>query len=267
MTLAKLDVWCRAAVAATLVLVSAQAAAKATATVTVSGFRYELIDLRPGDGVAPSITLAGDSGTFTYASVSTRSATVIDSFSAPTFLTDQRSTVSLQGIGLASGEILAGVGIVMASVSGPGGDQSGGAISDLQVYRSYTLSPWTALTISLSFAMSASVDGGPRFELALGLLDLSIQVYRPDGHELHSAYRQAVACTLSSCGGVPEREGTVSVSFANLSDQSFAGTMGFYVSADTQSAAPIPEPSAFALMLAGLAGVGAVARRRRARAG
>lgn len=264
----KKSIWISSALAAAALALAGPAAAESSATATITGFSITLYDLDPGDGIAPELT-------FTYES--SHSQTNVYSASEDSWDLDGQpgsfvptSAMSMLAFGHAHAETDAGSATAMGHVSGPayGGYGTFYAYA-YGVANNFTLTPWTGMKLTLAFDGSASTGPGDQYEYAYAYGELQTSIDAENGYENHYTQRQAYAgCGTwdgSACSGESNSfSGTFSLSFANFSDDEVSGYMYANAYASGQSTVPVPEPRTYLMLLAGLAGVGAVVRRRRA---
>jgi hypothetical protein len=158
----------------------------------------------------------------------------------------------------------------IGSVSGPGyGGQGSFGASAYGMDNGFTLTPWTGMKLTATFDGTASTSASSGSDYASVYGQLSTYIYSDNGYEYHQANRQAYAnCGIwdgATCSGESNSfSGTFSMSFANFSDDAVEGYMYAGAYAYGASTVPVPEPGTYLMLLAGLAGVGAVVRRRRA---
>lgn len=255
-----------AAIAAAAMALAGPAAATSSATATVTGFSITLYDLDPSDGIDPELTFTSE-GSYSSAYVYSLSESDSDSSSAPGHWSPT-SAMAMLGFGQAQASTDSTGATAMGSVSGPSyGGQGSFSADGYGVNSGFMLTPWTGMKLTLSFDGTATTSVGEYLESAGAYGQLQIGVSVENGNETHYAYRNAYASCLwdgSICG--PESNsfsGTFSLSFANLSDQAADGWMYADAYAYGQSTVPVPEPQTYLMLLAGLAGIGAVVRRRR----
>jgi hypothetical protein len=264
----KKSLWISAALAAAATVAAVPAVAMSSASATISGFSITLYDLDPSDSNAAELTFTSE-GSSSYASVfSDGESDSHPDWQAGNFV--PTSATAMLAFGHAHAETDASGATAMGHVSGPvsGGIGSFSAIAD-GVSSEFTLAPWSGMKLTLTFNGTASTGPGTGSDDAGAYGQLSIYVQSDSGWENHNGYREVFAScgawdgTLCS-GESNSFSGTFSLSFANFSDDAVSGLMYAEASAYGQSAVPVPEPQTYLMLLAGLAGVGTVVRRRRA---
>ena len=225
---------------------------------------YQVLDLDPTDGIAAAVSFANGAYVETYATPD--NDITRDYHSDAGAVGAILSVSSLLGWNSASAGTTAGDpvgtgagpgGAAFASVAGANSYARGVAYSLLS---SFTLSPHTELVFTASTS-DVSATG----------TELGDTAYALSGVEL---------CTLPDCSSGPSSQGTsyvgvfsdgttysslspsVTASFFNFTNTAMTGTAyaGAYVFAT--GVATVPEPESWALLVAGLAVLGAVVRRR-----
>ena len=272
-----------ALLAAAAAFASPPAAAIAQAQAELLNLRFTLVDLDPGDGIAPSFEFVAD----------------------PEAPNRQRTELTVDvlnsGLGTADNAIQADFSFIAAltltravagntalSESGPDrlnvevtstarGRASGFASAESNVFFSgdfgLRLSPHTAITISADANLSASDAGAPgaldhAFEFAQAEAFLRVRAADPgDGSGPQEDLALLNVATVDDANAdsdlLPGQ--TLSVSFQNLSAGDLYGYLSARATATAWGASPIPEPATLGLAAAGLAVVAALARRRRSR--
>jgi MYXO-CTERM domain-containing protein len=138
-----------------------------------------------------------------------------------------------------------------------------GLVNDVST-ASFTLAPWTVMTISASVNAMASSTGANPFEVADSGLLMAIGDAEGTGPQF--AYVNFDALAIGAFGAFDDHESTVvSLSYFNDSDQSISGVFSGYVSSfasSGQAVSTVPEPAAAALWLAALIAGGLFQRRR-----
>jgi hypothetical protein len=123
---------------------------------------------------------------------------------------------------------------------------------------SFTLAPWTLMTISARVDATASCSGASEFDLAdSGLL---MAIGDDEGTGPQWAYVNFDAFAFGAAGpAFDEETSVVRLSYLNETDAPIFGVFSGYVASFASSgmpADPIPEPGAAAMLLAGLAAIG-----------
>jgi hypothetical protein len=226
---------------------SAYAAGVQTA---VNNYGYKLIDLAPNDGIAPSISFT-----------STFSQTFIDFCNCGTdqasdFGFDFPSTVQVQGNidGVDAGSSISPsqyMARASASVAGATGQVK--STSDV----SFTLSANTKLvfygTLNSNYSNSAGESGSVSGSASMNLYDGSFNKL--------SGFEHSFSHGLSD-PHAPYSE-YFEIEYSNSGANEFAGNLG--ISSNVGIAvSPVPEPSTYAMLAAGLAFLGFMRKRRKA---
>ena len=280
-----------ALVVAALPWVPAWAASSASAR--LDPLAVELIDLNPGDGVAPWMQLAGGSYG-SYASASASDPTVGTSTETRWSLLPWGPAAASAWVGLSQaaasvgGDVAGGSGAMTAGGSTlgslwPGNAGSFNATAEAPYsFSSFTLSPYTLLVVSGTANLLAQTTIGLdpvtwTSEYANASVQLSVQGPAAGGGGTQGSndnrYVSASWTTeWDPYTGEPVYSGMsqsfsdqlLAVSFTNFTAGPMSGNLQVAVSASGNSAlAPVPEVETWALMLAGLGAIGWVAQRRR----
>ncbi len=133
---------------------------------------------------------------------------------------------------------------------------------------SFTLAPWTFMTISARVVATASSTGANPFEFAdSGLL---MAIGDDEGTGPQFAYVNFNAFAFGGLGAVDDRESAfVRLTYENASDATIHGVFSGYVASAASSGTPVsavPEPASLALLASGVAALVLLSRRRQGRA-
>lgn len=241
--------------------------------------------VRPGSGGNESATFTGLFGAW-----SPGSASVTGDFGS--------AAATLSGSGVPAGSILSASGTATAPgdgfcLPGSGGSNTcftsqasfSASVDPADFSGNFTLSPNTLMVFTVDANIAVAATGGGRVaqfdsflftngDTASANASLSVSGAGPTGNGFQSSSdnRTLSANAFYDFGSgvfIPASDsftGPLGVSFTNLSSGDLTGTfsMNFRVTGTAYGdALLVPEPSAWALMLAGLATVAGVARRRR----
>ena len=264
-----------AACAVGLMLQSTFAFADAIATASFSNIKVELLDLDPGDGIAPSVTFYGVSaaqaitdygpdnqanrgwnyGTTSFGAVSNTAPASPWNGSSGSF----------------SGDVYAGTGLAIATGRATGLQGPYGAVADglgevefagvsAPTDTGFLLSPHTELVISGFADLEGQLTPGGYGQAMLSMLQMDVRGDTSAGPQDSAALLRATL-DATSPSSVVTNEMELSVSFSNADATSASGTFFALLSADAVSVAP--ELPTSTLLLAALAAMGIAARSRR----
>lgn len=262
-----------AAVVLASLVCAGTASAQGTASVSLTNFRYILADLDPNDGIDPSLTFSPAS-----AVTSTGAAAVEETFSGYA-MRDTASGGEAFGPlsvavnsprGSSSGTIRGGLDLLsmQAASTLAAADGQGNAVHTVldTGYRGFTLSPMTSVTfvgdVALDVAFTpAAADLWNGSSLASAYLYLGADVNgTPD-------YFTTGLSLWTGDNGPPSLSGPLTFTLANALGTSTSNELKLTATSDVRAsfinAAPVPEPSAWAMLLAGAAVLGSAAWRRR----
>lgn len=244
-------------------LFSSSTMAQANSSAGISDTSYQLIDLDATDGIAPTITFFSTNGSST-ARVLT--GTYSDGYSSSA----TRNSTSSRAIGVSVGDEVAGAS---ANYSGGtfGSLYTSGQINDVGNYSAaqsfstgFTLAPKTLLVVFGH--MSGKAVGGMYWDQnASSSADISLSGYLTPYGGYQSSQVSASAYTYY--GGASQFDREFGLSFINGTSTELSGNFRVSTSVDgvnnIAAAAPVPEPETWAMLLGGLALLGAIARRRK----
>jgi hypothetical protein len=245
----------------------------ANSTVTFSNFHYTLTDLTPNDGLAPSATF-----TFTNSVYATGSDTAIEeSASSKDDMVTKQVTVSAPGYN-ATASITAGTDIqhltgAAAAASGSvtlTGKEPDGQFNTYASHASiydgtFILAPGTRITFYADIHAFASLDTGTADQDAFAVADGTMIGWGGvDGSGIVDA--KAIIRSDDLGPKTDETTNTIQITFSNYgfkpnTGHLYAETSVYgYVFVNT---VPVPEPSTYAMFLAGLGLIGFAKRRRK----
>jgi PEP-CTERM motif len=287
----------RAACAALMAVVAAPAFADTAASARLANMHFELIDLRPKDGIAPSMTFMDGLGS--VVSIGMRQDARSPYYSAQATVDSPLRGVSIghalrdagAGAAVRGNGSLVGVGLVARSftMAATGVERTASGIAGLGNDRygygllRFELSPHTKLVWTADANLQVQTAqryrhydpawDGLRYELAnasafmaLGQVDESGSFERALGFNVGRA-REYDSTGITGHFNVPNSRGRtdqISLVLRNRSDDTFNGAL----IASTRAygiTSTVPEPETYAMFLGGLAIVGFVVRRRRAK--
>lgn len=249
--------WLVAAGAAGLLAAPAAPALAASAQASFADFTILLLDTNWADGVSPSLTW--DSGNvYTNASLElTGSSPFVGGMSDGSLFsawnvqqggpsTDGRVTIT----GAASPLFAGGGMLASGNANAPGTSFTSNAYTG----GFFTLSPYTIAYFIANGAINTATNGAG--ESAQARVEMSVST-GGDG----VAVNQSSASSIVSPSSNSTESSPLFVSFANLTNGLLWGN--FQASVSASGVAPVPEPEAYAMLLAGLGLVAGMAKRRR----
>jgi hypothetical protein len=263
----------RGLAAATACTVVSGAWASVATQITVADFRIELGALAPGVVPAASFTsIVGstaqcDSSSGDPSTDSHRFASSGQPFGAmmPTALAGPfaGSEAALTGNVFGAGATVQTSAYASSRTSQSTAQGTIGLVNNVST-ASFTLAPWTEMTISASVRASASSTGASPLELAdSGIL---MAIGDSEGTGPQWAYVNFDAFAFGGLGAVDDTETTfVSLHYENDTAAPIDGLFSGYVSSFASSGIPVAmvsEPADAAMLVAGLLAVGSLYRRR-----
>lgn len=273
------------------------AGAAVNAQLNLEDFGWTLVDLRPGDGIAPGVTF--DDSRFNSRLVASAQQTMTDANGRPLpYSSDLRDRYIGKGVLFPWQQVAAGTATsgAYARQSGYLGSNDygfelvGRAANAFEGHEAY-LSRFDARTVPASSSFAGAIVLAPYTALVwTGQLSMRLE---KSGHGGQTVYERAVSAfslrmldaegrrvggsfvrldTQGHADGVLEHDQALRFSMINRSGTALAGTLegslrvGGYTAMNpvfAPAVAAVPEPGAVGLMLAGVGVVGMAARRRR----
>jgi hypothetical protein len=242
----------------------------AEAGASLGPLTFILVDLDLGDGITPSMTFTGTSGSVS-APTAISYLTLDDAFIETAFPTwthpapidhvIDRSTSTLSAVGQFSltgrespaGALLTAAVGTQVLVAEPGLRVASRLAGDTGT-TAFTLSPNTAVLFSVPYDVSLSTEpppgAGERLEAGAAAVWLSIA-------GLGNAYDE-----VRWLNHAPDGAGFLEVAVENRGGFDQAGTFSYGVDLQVESITPVPEPGMLPMLGAGLALLAALAGRR-----
>lgn len=223
------------------------AAAQAELTGAYFNFLFTLVDLNPGDGIAPGITFSGAS-----ANAQARLYNAPD-FAGPTYATLQQSAFDDGGVvrfALDSGDFHDYGYVTSRAGSGTSVIGHGSSLLTFQSSNGFVLAPYTGVTFGAEATVTERSGAGTDASALVSMIGVLQDV--PGSY---TEYRTS----LSSDAG--PTTGNLSLTMASGA-QALYGSIGFAGTLSANVLTAVPEPAPTAMLAAGLAFIGMGARRR-----
>lgn len=261
---------CTVCSAAALLAAAPVAAPAAEAGAALGPLTFILVDLDPADGIAPSMTFTGTSGSasapaavswLAFGDATTETALPTWTHPAPIAHAIDESTaalrataqLSLAGRASPTGALLAAAVGTQVLVAEPGLMVASRLAADTGE-TAFTLSPNTGVLFSVQYDASLSTEPPPGAgeRLEAGAVAAWLRVAG-----LGNAYDE-----VRWLNHVPDGTGLLEVSVENRSGFDQGGTFAYGADVRVESITPVPEPGTLPMLGAGLALLGALAGRR-----
>ncbi len=250
------------------------ATAQSTSTSYISTISYRLVDLDLNDGITPSLSFvhgSNETGPSSFSVQFDNSGLFSSTFGAhqqdPITLGQVNGTASAHGT-LTSNGSLDSLGLtVVANAAGDGSfNLKRATIQGSSGVTNFELSPMTAIVFTANSVLTGQTKQIGDWAVSSSWISLTTYVdgqpaYTQDYKSLNSAYD----VPLGNGAKIETQQNTLLVGYANFSsgnsETSFSA--GTFASSDSYSpAAPVPEPSVYAMLLAGMGLIAFVKRRR-----
>lgn len=232
-------------------------AQSSTAQASLSGYSYELIDLDPNDGIAPSITFSNVLQGAVVSVTPTGGQTTEN-----TQWSENGAPVSAQ-LGQPGADAAAWFSVDELKATSTA-DNAGYYHAIAGWDADYTLSAHTKLVVTGQAAGSLDVDGTVTQQVALAMVSVLFRAPAQSPHDDPSnlaSYSRSVL-SLDPASGTSFDE-AFEVVLVNDSASALSATMSVVARSTAAGVSPIPEPATYLMLGAGLALTGAMARRRR----
>ena len=252
---------------------AAQAATTATATIGTTSWTFT--DLNLGDGITPSISFTSPSSQ-SFGQLPGASTSLSQYMPGAYAVTSVSGSNSFGSLSVSTGPT-GGTASGTLSGSAVNGTQLNTSVYAYPFIQSFTLSPNTMISFLVPYSLAASTtlgQVGNNYES--GQAFAYFQLYTNSGGGSSSSfYAQRslyagstyVPATQTFTGQSLNDSGTVELIYANRTAAPVTGSVYAVAWAyNSSTIAAVPESSALSLMVAGLAAVGFVARRRQRRA-
>ena len=247
---------------------SSSAMAAFNAEFRLTGLSYELIDLRPEDGIAPAVDFAASEGRTSsfnelYSEFRDRpyfKNGFTEGIFTPFTIANRKPMASMRTEAVWNDGSLDITTRATAQATAP---DRGGFETYLFKGAFFFLTPHTQMVWTGHYEMEASVEGGPDTSPSW-----NSWVYFRHPDEWREVTIEATAFGDPANGpAVARREGDISFTITNPYDYTYDRSVSLVVETRGGFISAVPEQSSYALMLLGAGVLGQVARKRRARGG
>lgn len=253
------------AIAAALSVPALSTMAAASADASFGRVSITLIDLDLTDGTSPALTYRYEQSSSSAGNY----GTLYDSDFAGGFYLPTTAAVADAWGRVSSSTGAGGLQASAMTSMAPAGGSFATYSGNGQIYAEFEISPRTGLILAADYALASITTvgwAGGGTEWATSLASISLVTLADEGGESYYASRHLQSSYqwdgLQYRGQSANDSGTLSLSYANVSDDVAVGVYVSMAYAFTDSSIPVPEPGRLALMLVGLTAVGAWSHRR-----
>lgn len=249
------------------------ASSMVSSTMSFTNFSYTLIDLDANDGITPSITFAGVNSSSHAAVIEWNSFKLNSAYGAGSLapVSSSIAGATYSGSAIVSGSgTLETLGLTASSEIFSNASKPGAEVTSAAQFgpRGFQLSANTGIRFSFTSAGTLHRDADISGDLNAFSLSASQNAIFSINGTLPQIYNESVTKLNGDLSKPYDYSWFDSVAFSydNLGNQSVIGSIQGSISTSASayfSAPPVPEPSSYAMLGAGLAMIGALRTRRR----